>query len=75
MFKLSEPHTPLQAHYTYQPKTKVSRDERGRDSHFATGQIAWSPDGEWMVGVGDRGVMCLFHRDASSVIGDEGVKA
>lgn len=30
--------------------------------HFATSQVAWSPDGTWMVSVGDNGMMCVFHR-------------
>lgn len=37
------------------------------DKHFATTQIAWSPDGCWMVAVGDHGMMCIFHRDKSVV--------
>lgn len=37
------------------------------DGHFATSQIAWSPDGTWMVSVGDAGMMCIFHRDKQVV--------
>lgn len=31
--------------------------------HFSTSQIEFSPDGTWMVSVGDRGMMCIWHRD------------
>jgi polycomb protein EED len=34
---------------------------------FAITQIDWSPDGTWMVAVGDHGMMCIFHRDQSVV--------
>jgi polycomb protein EED len=35
--------------------------------HFGTSQIAWSPDGTWMVGVGDYGMMTMFHRSQATV--------
>jgi hypothetical protein len=31
--------------------------------------MAWSPDGTWLVAVGDNGMMCIFHRDKSVVNG------
>jgi polycomb protein EED len=68
-YALSDPFTPLKAHTTIYPKTKVSRDANNRDTHFATSQMAWSPDGTWLVACGDRGMICVFHRDKSVVNG------
>lgn len=30
--------------------------------HFATNQLGWSPDGRWLIGVGDKGMMVVFYR-------------
>ncbi|SMQ50974.1 unnamed protein product [Zymoseptoria tritici ST99CH_3D7] len=56
---LSDPFKPIDPHHRISIKTKLIT------KHFATSQIAWSPDGKWMVGVGDEGFMCLFHRELS----------
>ncbi|KAK3719304.1 hypothetical protein LTR37_004523 [Vermiconidia calcicola] len=63
-YALSDPFTPLKPHHTINPDTKVSKWK-----HFATSQMAWSPDGTWLVGCGDNGIMCIFHRDKSVVNG------
>ena len=63
-YVLSDPFTPLKPHTTVTPKTDLSKK-----NHFATSQMAWSPDGTWLVGVGDHGMMCVFHRDKSIVNG------
>ena len=63
-YALSDPFTPLKPHATITPKTNLSSKH-----HFATSQMAWSPDGRWLVGVGDFGMMCIFHRDKSVVNG------
>lgn len=63
-YALSDPFLPLKPHHTITPKTNLSSRQ-----HFATSQMAWSPDGTWLVGVGDFGMMCIFHRDASVVNG------
>ena len=63
-YALSNPFTPLKAHATIVPQTKLSSKR-----HFATSQMAWSPDGTWLVGCGDNGMMCIFHRDKSVVNG------
>lgn len=63
-YSLSDPVTPLKPHHTINPDTKVSKWK-----HFATSQMAWSPDGTWLVSCGDNGIMCIFHRDKSVVNG------
>ncbi|KAK5167071.1 uncharacterized protein LTR77_007801 [Saxophila tyrrhenica] len=65
-FALSDPFTPIKAHFSVTPKTKLCRNARGLDEHFATSQMAWSPDGKWLVACGDKGVVCLFHRDRAA---------
>lgn len=64
---LSDPFTPLKAHATMTPKTKLCRNSKGLDEHFATSQMAWSQDGTWLVACGDKGMLCLFSRDRSVV--------
>ena len=59
---LSDSYMPLKPHHTITPRTGLSSKR-----HFATSQMAWSPDGTWLVGVGDFGMMCIFHRDKSLV--------
>lgn len=66
-FDIGDPFQRLEPHYSVIPKASIS--ER---INFGTTQIAWSPDGTWMIGVGDQGMMCIFHRDRS-VIGLAGV--
>ena len=61
---LSDPFAPLKPHHTITPRTGLSSKR-----HFATSQMAWSPDGTWLVGVGDNGMMCIFHRDKGAVNG------
>lgn len=61
-YDLGDNFTPLKAHHSVLAATTLSAKD-----HFATAQIAWSPDGTWMIGVGDRGMMCIFHRDKSMV--------
>ncbi|KAK5111510.1 hypothetical protein LTR85_011858 [Meristemomyces frigidus] len=61
-YDLSDPFTPLKPHHQMVADTALSAKQ-----HFATTQIAWSPDGTWMVAVGDNGMMCMFHRDKSAV--------
>lgn len=68
-YALSDPFTPLKAHATTMPKTKLCRNSKGLDEHFATSQMAWSPDGTWLVACGDKGMLCVFHRDQSLVNG------
>lgn len=59
----------MQAHFKKVVDTKLTKNR-----HFATSQIAFSPDGTWMVGVGDHGMICLFHRD-KGVIGSAPLQA
>lgn len=49
--------------------TTFVEGKKRQERHFATSQLAWSPDGQWLVGVGDVGMMCIFHRDAGVVNG------
>ncbi|EMC93292.1 hypothetical protein BAUCODRAFT_568121 [Baudoinia panamericana UAMH 10762] len=60
-YDLSDPFVPLKAHHSVIAATALSARR-----HFGTMQVAWSPDGKWMVGVGDFGMMCVFHRDVVS---------
>ena len=66
-YTLSEKFTPLEAHYKVIPNTALVKQGTNY-AHFATSQIAWSPDGTWMVSVGDAGMICVFHRDESCVV-------
>jgi polycomb protein EED len=66
-FDLGDPFMPLKPHRTIHCNDMTL----SKTKHFATTQIAWSPDGCWMVAVGDSGMMCMFHRD-KSVINDAG---
>jgi polycomb protein EED len=68
-YSLSDPFTPLKAHATVMPKTSLCRNGKGQDQHFATSQMSWSPDGTWLVACGDKGMVCIFHRDRSRVNG------
>jgi polycomb protein EED len=52
----------LKADHTVVANTKLS------DRYFGSSQIAWSPDGRWMVGVGDFGMLCTFHRSKAAVL-------
>jgi len=61
-YDLGDNFRPLPPHRTIVGNTSLSSHQ-----HFGTSQIAWSPDGTWMIGVGDRGMMCIFHRDESVV--------
>lgn len=60
-FDLSDPMKPLLPHCKVTADTKLSRTH-----HFGLRQLAWSPDGKWMVGVGDTGMMCIFHREVAA---------
>ena len=67
---LSDPFLPLKPHTTIIPQTSLPKDVKSNQHrHFATSQLAWSPDGTWLVSVGDYGMMCIFHRDKSVVNG------
>ncbi|TKA75026.1 hypothetical protein B0A55_04792 [Friedmanniomyces simplex] len=61
-YDLGDPFMPLKAHHSVVASTSLSPKK-----HFAMAQIAWSPDGRWMVGVGDYGMMCIFHRDGTVI--------
>jgi len=61
-YDLGDNFVPLAAHRTITDNTSLSSHQ-----HFGTSQIAWSPDGTWMIGVGDKGMMCIFHRDRSVI--------
>jgi polycomb protein EED len=58
----------LKAHFSHTAKTQVFRAKKV-DIHFATSQMAWSPDGTWLVACGDMGMIAVFHRDKSVVNG------
>lgn len=51
---------PVEPHFKTTVNTALSAK-----LHFATSQVAWSPDGTWMVSVGDNGMICIFHRNPS----------
>lgn len=59
-YDLDDPFRPLPPHREILVNTILSPKY-----DFGTTQIAWSPDGTWMVGVGDNGMLCMFHRDKS----------
>lgn len=61
-YDLDDPFRPLPPHREILANTVLSPK-----TNFGTTQIAWSPDGRWMVGVGDNGMLCMFHRDKSVV--------
>lgn len=44
--------------------TAFGTGKQKRERHFATSQLAWSPDGRWLLAVGDLGMICVFYRDA-----------
>lgn len=56
-----DPMRPLQPQHSKVPPTNLPN----KNSYFATSQLSWSPDGRWLVGVGDQGMMVMFHRDAA----------
>ncbi|GAB7362958.1 hypothetical protein MBLNU230_g3254t1 [Neophaeotheca triangularis] len=60
--QLEDPFNPLKPHFAQVAQTDLTRDFR-KDRHFDTRQMAWSPDGRWLVGVGQRGMLCLFGRE------------
>lgn len=49
--------------------TTFNSGKQKQEKHFATSQMAWSPDGQWLVGVGDYGMMCIFRREKGVVNG------
>ncbi|KAI6831824.1 WD40 repeat-like protein [Hortaea werneckii] len=61
-YQLGHSFEPLAPHHQITANTALSPS-----NHFATTQIDWSPDGCWMVAVGDHGMVCIFHRDKSVV--------
>ncbi|KAI6823508.1 WD40 repeat-like protein [Hortaea werneckii] len=61
-YQLGHSFEPLAPHHQVTANTALSPS-----NHFATTQIDWSPDGCWMVAVGDHGMVCIFHRDKSVV--------
>ena len=62
--QLSDPFHEVKPHIIIPAATQLSKTH-----HFATSQMAWSPDGTWLVGVGDFGMMSIFHRDKGVVDG------
>ncbi|WPG98803.1 WD40-repeat-containing domain protein [Acrodontium crateriforme] len=60
-YQLADPFTPIKPHRVIIPTTNYSKD------HFSAKSIAFSPDGSWMVGVGDKGMVCVFNRDKDVV--------
>ncbi|KAK5111678.1 hypothetical protein LTR62_004783 [Meristemomyces frigidus] len=60
-FDLGDSFMPLKAHHSVLANTGLIHQ------NFGTSQIAWSPDGTWMVGVGDYGMICMFHREKSRI--------
>lgn len=54
-----DPMRALLPQYTASPPTSLPN----KDTHFATSQMSWSPDGKWLVGVGDQGMMVVFRRE------------
>lgn len=65
-YALADPYLLIKPHHTEESKTELSKVE-GTLRHFATSQIAWSPDGTWMIAVGDLGMITIFHRDKAVV--------
>ena len=47
--------------------TTFGQGKTKRERHFATSQLDWSPDGRWLLAVGDLGMVCVFYRDGSRV--------
>ncbi|EME44080.1 hypothetical protein DOTSEDRAFT_53288 [Dothistroma septosporum NZE10] len=66
-YTLSDRYQLIKPHHVEESKTELSKDEKHQPRYFATSQIAWSPDGTWMIGVGDMGMMTMFHRDKAAV--------
>jgi len=54
-----DPMRALLPQYTASPATTLPN----KDTHFATSQMSWSPDGKWLVGVGDQGMVVVFRRE------------
>lgn len=65
-FQLEDPFYPIKPHFS-----QIARTELSSRRHFDTRQMAWSPDGRWLVGVGGQGMLCLFHREEAAVLGEE----
>lgn len=53
-----DPMKELKPHYERIATTSLSAKR-----HFAMAQVEWSPDGKWLVGVGDHGMIVVFHRE------------
>lgn len=53
-----DPMRPIRPHWE-----KIATTGLSARKHFATSQVQWSPDGRWMVGVGDHGMIAVFHRE------------
>lgn len=66
-YAVSDPYFPIKPHYIEESKTELSKNDKGQLKYFAIRQIAWSPDGTWMIAVGDEGMVSMFHRDKSVV--------
>lgn len=49
---------PLLPQYQVAPATTLPN----KDTHYASPQVSWSPDGKWLVAVGDQGMMVVFRR-------------
>lgn len=62
-FLLDDRFKPIEPHH----KRRLVEHKLHDKKNGATSQIAFSPDGTWMVGVGDWGMMSIWHRDKKVV--------
>jgi polycomb protein EED len=53
-----DPMRPLLPQYQVVPPTTLPN----KDTHYASSQVSWSPDGKWLIAVGDQGMMVVFRR-------------
>ncbi|KAF2718602.1 WD40 repeat-like protein [Polychaeton citri CBS 116435] len=64
MYELNDPFKRIEPHGKMIAKTTLSSKE-----HFQVEQMAWSPDGTWLIAACDKAILCVFHRDANFVNG------
>ena len=55
-----DPMRPLLPQYQVVPPTTLPN----KDTHYASSQVSWSPDGKWLIAVGDQDMMVVFRRGA-----------
>jgi hypothetical protein len=61
-----DPFRPLKPHYEVVADTSLSKDYKNSKhslKFFGINGLSWSSDGKWLVGVGDIGMIVVFHRD------------